>query len=223
MKKTAVYLMPGLAASPKIFEYIKLPEDLFEIYCLEWILPLSKESLNSYVQRICEQIKHQNPVLIGVSFGGILVQEMTKIIDVKKTIIISSVKSNQEFPQRIKIAKIIKIYRFLPYIWVENFENFGKYALGKTLKQRFSVYKKYLSVNKATYLSWAIKNLILWDRTIPDHKIIHIHGSNDQVFPVKNIQNFIEVKGGTHVMIIDKFKWFNENLPKIILGFPLDK
>jgi len=219
MPKTAVYLMPGLAASPKIFEYIKLPEEQFEMYFLEWILPFSKESLNSYAQRICEHIEHKNPVLIGVSFGGILVQEMATIIDVKKTIIISSVKSNQEFPQRIKIGKIIKIYKFLPYIWVENFENFSKYAFGKTLKQRFSLYKKYLSVNKATYLSWAIKNLILWDRNMADSKIIHIHGSNDQVFPVKNIQNFTEIKGGTHIMIIDKFKWFNENLPRIILNY----
>jgi hypothetical protein len=25
------------------------------------------------------------------------------------------------------------------------------------------------------------------------------------------------LKGGTHVMIVSKFKWFNENLPKLIL------
>jgi esterase/lipase len=34
----------------------------------------------------------ENPVLIGVSFGGILVQEMAKHIDARKVIIISSVK-----------------------------------------------------------------------------------------------------------------------------------
>jgi pimeloyl-ACP methyl ester carboxylesterase len=217
MEKISVYFMPGLAASPKIFEYIKLSEEQFEMYFLEWILPISKESLNSYAHRICEQIKHQNPVLIGVSFGGILVQEMATIIDVKKTIIISSVKSNQEFPQRIKIAKIIKIYKFLPYSWVENFENFEKYAIGKTLKQRFSLYKKYLSVNKATYLSWAVKNLILWERTELDENVIHIHGTNDRVFPIQNIKNCIKIQDGTHIMILDKSKWFNENLGNLIL------
>ena len=47
--------------------------------------------------------------------------------------------------------------------------------------------------------------------------IIHIHGDNDAVFPIKNIANCIAIKGGTHIMIISKYKWFNENLPRIIL------
>jgi thioesterase domain-containing protein len=36
------------------------------------------ESLDEYAKRIAEKIKLENPVLIGVSFGGILVQEMAK-------------------------------------------------------------------------------------------------------------------------------------------------
>lgn len=210
--------MPGLAASPTIFEYIKLNQDLFEVFYLEWILPLENEPLNSYAIRMSKNILHKNPVLIGVSFGGILVQEIAMVIEVKKTIIISSVKSNLEFPPRMKLAKTTKIYKFLPYNWVENFENFSKYAFGKTLKQRFRLYKKYLSVNKAEYLSWAIKNVILWERKEADAKVIHIHGEEDLVFPLQNIQNYIAVKGGTHIMILDKYKWFNEHLPQIILA-----
>ena len=36
MSKIPVYFMPGLAASPIIFENIKLPEEDFEMYFLEW-------------------------------------------------------------------------------------------------------------------------------------------------------------------------------------------
>lgn len=99
MSKIPVYLMPGLAASTAIFERIVLPENDFEIHLLEWEIPLGKESLADYAKRIAAKIKQPNPVLIGVSFGGILVQEMAKYIDVRKVIIISSVKSNLEFPQ----------------------------------------------------------------------------------------------------------------------------
>jgi pimeloyl-ACP methyl ester carboxylesterase len=217
MDKIPVYFMPGLAASPQIFEFIKLPEEKFEVFYLEWILPISDESLPSYAQRISEKIKHENPIIIGVSFGGVLVQEIAELIKVRKTIIISSVKSNLEFPQRMKLAKTTKMYNFLPYNWIENFENFSKYAFGKTLKQRFRLYKKYLSVNNAAYLSWAIKSIILWDRTIVDKDVIHIHGTEDQVFPIQNIKNCIEIKNGSHIMILDKYKWFNENLPRILL------
>ena len=97
MSKIPVYFMPGLAASPTIFENIKLSEEEFEIVLLEWFIPLDKESLEDYALRMTKNIKHDNPVLIGVSFGGILVQEMSKLIKVRKTIIISSVKSNKDF------------------------------------------------------------------------------------------------------------------------------
>ena len=83
-----VYLMPGMAASSKIFEYIELPKNQFKIHYLEWMLPSENESLSDYALRMTKNIKHNNCVLIGVSFGGVLVQEMSKYIDIKKLIII---------------------------------------------------------------------------------------------------------------------------------------
>ena len=92
MSKVPVYFMPGLAASSAIFENIKLPEDQFEMYFLEWFLPNEKESITNYASRMIKNIQHENPVLVGVSFGGVLVQEMAKQMKVRKVIIISSVK-----------------------------------------------------------------------------------------------------------------------------------
>ena len=43
-----------------------------------------------------------------------MVQEMSKIVKTKKTIIISSVKSNQELPIHMKLAKATKLYKALP-------------------------------------------------------------------------------------------------------------
>ena len=94
MTKIPVYFMPGLAASSLIFERIALPDDLYEINLLEWEIPIENESLADYAKRIAKKITHENPVLIGVSFGGIVVQEMATFIKVKKVIIISSVKTN---------------------------------------------------------------------------------------------------------------------------------
>ena len=103
--KIPVYFMPGLAASIAIFERIKLPESEFEMFFLEWEIPKEKETLQEYAKRMTQKIVHENPVLIGVSFGGILVQEMADFISVRKVIIISSVKSNLEFPKRMILAK----------------------------------------------------------------------------------------------------------------------
>jgi pimeloyl-ACP methyl ester carboxylesterase len=218
MSKIPVYFMPGLAASSLIFERISLPDEFFEIHLLEWEIPLEKESLDGYAQRIARKIKHKNPVLIGVSFGGILVQEMAKYVDAEKVIIISSVKSNLEFPRRMKIAKTTKAYKLIPMSLVLNLENLAKFSFGEKVNQRLKLYKKFLSVRDIRYLEWAVEKVILWDRSVVDEKVIHIHGDMDDVFPIKYIQNCIEVKGGTHVMILNKYKWLNENLPGIITG-----
>jgi pimeloyl-ACP methyl ester carboxylesterase len=218
MSRIPVYFMPGLAASSSIFERIALPVDGFEIILLEWELPLNNESLSEYAERISKKITHENPVLIGVSFGGILVQEMAQFLDVRKIIIISSVKSNLEFPTAFKVAKTTKAYKLFPTNLISNIENLALFSFGNKVKKRIDLYEKFLSVRDKKYLDWAIEKVILWDRTKILKNVIHIHGDADEVFPIKNIQKCIVVKGGTHIMILSKFKWFNVNLPKIILG-----
>jgi pimeloyl-ACP methyl ester carboxylesterase len=213
-----VYLMPGMAASPKIFEHIKLPENQFKIHLLEWIIPIDNESLSDYALRLSKHIKHINSILLGVSFGGVLVQEISKHIKVRKLIIVSSVKSMNELPKKMLLAKATKAYIFIPTQLASKIEIFEKYAIGENIIKRVELYKKYLSVNDSKYLSWAIKEMVCWEQkeVIPD--ITHIHGDKDPVFPIKYIKNCIVVKNGSHIAIINKYKWFNENLPKLLLG-----
>ena len=209
--------MPGLAASSSIFERIVLPEDIFEMFLLEWEIPLDNETLSQYAKRIADKITHPNPVLIGVSFGGILVQEMAQCITARKVIIISSVKSNLEFPKRMKVAKTTKAYKLIPTNLISNIESLSKFSFGEKINQRLKLYEKFLRVRDKRYLDWAVEQVILWGRAVADNNVIHIHGDEDDVFPIKNIQDCIIIKGGTHVMILTKYKWLNENLPKIIL------
>ena len=218
MSKIPVYFMPGLAASTLIFEKIDLPKDVFEVVFLEWEIPLVKESLVEYALRMTQKIKHPNPVLIGVSFGGILVQEMANLIEVRKLIIISSAKTNLEFPKRMKVAKATKAYKLIPMNLILNLENLARFSFGEKINQRLHLYEKFLSVRDIGYLEWAVEQVILWDRTNVDPRVIHIHGDADDVFPIKNIEDCIRIKGATHILILTKYKWLNDNLPKLILG-----
>ena len=209
--------MPGLAASSSIFERIELPKDTFEMHLLEWFLPNKNETLESYAKRMAEKVKHDNAVLIGVSFGGVLVQEMAQFLNLKKLIIVSSVKCNAELPRRLKLAKTTKAYKLLPTGLMQDVELLTKYAFGDVLKKKLKLYEQYLHRREKDYLDWAIEQMVCWDRAEVDAKVIHIQGDADEVFPVKNIKNFINIKGGTHLMILNRFRWFNQNLPKIIL------
>ncbi len=217
MSKIQVYFMPGLAASPTIFEMIDLPKEQFEINLLHWFIPTKNESLKSYAKKMSENVHHENAVLIGVSFGGVLVQEMKQFLKVKKVIIISSVKSNTELPRRMKIAKTTKAYKLLPTSLLQDIELLTKFAFGDVLKKKLKLYEKYLQMSNKIYLDWAIEQMICWSRISIDKDVVHIHGDADEVFPSKNIKQFILVKDGTHAMILSKYRWFNKHLPKIIL------
>ncbi len=217
-----VYLMPGLAANPTIFEHIKLDENQFKIHWLKWMMPEVNETLESYAKRMVAKIEYDDVVLLGVSFGGILVQEMSKHIKLRALFVVSSVKSMHELPKRMKVMKYTKAYKILPTQLVGSIDLLAKYSFGDNIAKRIELYKKYLSVRDPQYLDWAIAQVIEWDQDAPNQDAIYIQGDNDAVFPHSCVGNCIIIKGGTHIMIINKYKWFNENLPKLILPESVD-
>lgn len=212
-----VYMMPGLAANPQIFKYIKL-DSPFKVHLLSWFMPKKDESLSDYAKRMSANIKHPKPVLLGVSFGGMLMQEVSKHIDCQKVITISSVRTRNEFPIHMRITSKTKAYRFFPMQWVNNLEDFVAFVFGPSARKRMDLNKRYLSYRSPEYLHWALDAFFNWDQTEPLENVTHIHGTYDLVFPVLYLKDYIPVPKGTHVMIMLRATWFNENLPKIILG-----
>ena len=215
--KIPVYFLLGLAANQSIFKNIKLDTDIFDMYYLEWMIPYYNESIVDYALRFCKEIKHENAVLIGVSFGGIIAQEMSLVRRFKKIIIISSVKNRDELPMHLQLAGKTKAYKLVPTsLFAQNIDLLSKFVFNKTITKRLDLYKLYLSITDKRYLDWAIEQVVLWRQTAHDPNLIHIHGDLDTIFPINNIKDCIVVKGGTHVMILNKYKWLNQNLPDLI-------
>ncbi len=215
--KIHIYFMPGLAASSQIFEYIQLADELFEIHYLEWIAPESTdEKLTVYASKYVAQIDHKNPVLIGVSFGGILVQEISKLIQVEQLILISSIKCKAEMPKRLLFIKNSKAYKFFPAKRLSKIDDFSKYDFHPRLKKKSELYNKYLSIRDEKYLNWAIHNALHWNQNSPIENTIHIHGTKDEIFPIKHIKDCISIEGGTHAMIIIKAKKISTIIEQVL-------
>ncbi|MFS4492161.1 alpha/beta hydrolase [Maribacter sp. 2308TA10-17] len=215
--KIHVYFMPGMAANPSIFKHIQLPKDQFEQHLLSWFIPDKNMTLEAYALKMTKNIAHKNIVLVGVSFGGMLVQEMAKHITASKVIVVSSVKHESELPKRMLFAKYTKVHKLLPTGLVNNVELLAKYAFGETVNKRLELYEEYLSVKDKYYIDWSIDQIVNWKQSYCPDCLVHIHGEKDNVFPIGNIENCISVPNGTHTMIIHRAKWFNEHLPTIIL------
>lgn len=215
-KENHIYMMPGLAASSLVFENINLKNSKYQLHRLDWIQPKKNESINSYCKRLSKKIKHKEPILLGVSFGGIIVQELDKILNVKKLIIVSSVKTHHEYPVVFKIARDYQLNNALPFGMFDNFVKFSLKLNINKLYKRIDLAERYLTERDEGYLEWAVWSLLNWKQSEVREDIIHIHGDKDKVFPINNISNCIKIKGGKHEMIILRAKWFNENLVSLI-------
>ena len=212
-----IYCVPGMAANVSIFEFLKLPEH-YQIHTIPWEIPIQAETLEEYAKRLSSHVTEPNAILLGVSFGGIVIQEMSRFLDLRKLIIVSSVKSKSELPKRFEVLRFTGLNKIFPTSLVEKVDNWEKLLMVEPIKKVGRLYDKYLTVKDKYYLDWSIENIINWTQEKPMEKIIHIQGSNDAVFPIKNISNCIEVPNGTHAMIVNRARWFNENLPKLIEG-----
>lgn len=209
-----VYCMPGMAASSRIFQHLEWPEE-YEVHLLDWDEPRAKESFAAYASRIAQRITAPNPILIGVSLGGVLVQQIATLLPAYRgVVLISSIKSAEELPRWMRCCKRLRLQNLLPLEWLASFE------FWKRTKRYRKLYYKYIGLASAHYLAWCARELLNWQfPTLPPEKLIHIQGDKDIVFPIKNIKDCIRIHNGTHIMIISRFRWFREHFVTLIERF----
>lgn len=201
---THIYFVPGLAASKEIFRNISMDPRRYQVHVIDWIIPKRKESITEYAKRMAEKVEHTPAVLIGVSFGGVVAQEMSQFLDLQGLMIVSSVKTRFELPRRMRLAKKTKAYKLLPTAWVLSIKDLTRLAIGPKSKRRLQLYQEYLWVRDKAYLDWAIENMVCWAREEELPGLIHIHGDLDPVFPIRYVKSPYVIEGGTHIMILNK-------------------
>jgi len=200
-----VYFISGLGADERVFQFIDLTK--IEHYFIKWNEPKKDESLSEYCLKLTEQIDKTNGIiLIGVSFGGIIAQEISKIIPCKKIIIISSAKSKYEFSWQLKLASKLQIHKIVP-IWFLRFSNklTADYYFGTESKAESKLLHQIIKDTDPKFLVWAINQIINWKNQDYPENLIHIHGTSDKIFPIKYIKEAILLPRSGHFMIVNRF------------------
>ena len=107
-----IYIFSGLGADERVF--YKLDFSGFDVTFVNWIIPFDKETIEQYAARLLDQIPTKNPVLIGLSFGGIMAVEIAKQIATQKVILIASAKTRNEIPFYFHLAGILHLHKLVP-------------------------------------------------------------------------------------------------------------
>jgi hypothetical protein len=80
-------------------------------------------------------------------------------------------------------------------------ENFFLGAESKEDKQIANAFRK--EVNPE-YLQWAIHQIVSWKNVTIPQNYIHIHGTGDRLFPIRNVKADYVIRKGGHFMVYNK-------------------
>ncbi len=171
---------------------------------VKWIKPLPNEGLADYALRLSSQIREEEPLIVGLSFGGVLAIEIAKRKPVRKVVLISSAKTDREIPFYYKWLRFVPLHRMITLNTLHAANQLVYRLMRVTHKEDKKVFSRMLRVTDADLLKWSIDQLARWKNTsFPPHTC-HIHGTADLMLPYRFIKADHTVKGGQHLMLISR-------------------
>lgn len=202
MDKPILYLFSGLGADRRMFQRLDLSG--FEVVHIQWIPPLADEPIDAYAARLLDQIRTPRPVLVGLSFGGMMAVEVAKLVATEQVILISSAKTRREIPFYYRWAGRLGLHRLVPVRLLKS-ANFLTFQLfGAHTPADKQLLRQVLHDTDPVFLRWAIEKIVNWTNTDLPDKFRHLHGSSDRILPVRFIVGAQEIEGGSHLMILDR-------------------
>jgi pimeloyl-ACP methyl ester carboxylesterase len=210
-----VYFISGLAADSRVFQHIKLPQGYEPVY-IEWIKALKNESLSDYSKRLAASIDSSKPFgLIGLSMGGMVATEISKQHALAFTILLSSVPSYKNFPVRFKISYWLRLHKILPVQLFKSASIIKRFFTAETKADKL-ILEQVIKDSDPVFIRWALGAILEWkNETIPG-SYFHIHGSKDEILPMKNTTPTHIIPGGTHLMVLSKAGEVNKILAGIL-------
>jgi pimeloyl-ACP methyl ester carboxylesterase len=209
-----VYFISGLGADKRIFSMLDL--SFCEPVFIDWIIPGKNESLESYALRLRNQIPDPSPLIVGISFGGMLATEMAKADNAVRAIILSSNKTKKEFPGYFRAGLYLPLYKWSPVGLAKKFTLRSSGLLGGTTRDEKKLLHQIIRESDMGFVRWAISAILHWENMTIPANIIHVHGTADKLLPYRYVKADYRIEGGTHVMTLDKHQEISQLLEKLI-------
>ena len=196
-----IYFISGLGADRRVFRKLVFPEH-FELVYLDWISPVPNETLESYATRIATNIDTSAPFyLIGLSFGGMLATEIAKRLTPIQTFLISSIPVFKNLPWYYRMAGRASLQKMVTLSLIKTSNSVGLKFMGATTLEDRTLLKQLVKDSDARFIKWALTCILTWRNTERPTNLTHIHGTADNILPIKYTKPDAVIKGGGHFMV----------------------
>lgn len=197
------YFISGMAADERVFKYVRLPEG-YEIVHLTWITPQKDESLPSYALRMAERIDTSQPfVLVGLSFGGMLVTEIAKRFPPVKTILIASIPLSTHLPGYFRVVAALRLHKVVPIALVKTAARLKRFITNEKSEDKKLLWEIIRS-SDPTFIRWSMEAILKWKNEEMPQPVLHIHGTRDEILPARYTKPTHIIPKAGHLVVMTR-------------------
>ena len=144
---------------------------------------------------------------------GLIAVELSKILNPKQTIIISSVETKSELRLIYRFLGRIRILNSFPKALYNPPRKIAIWLFGTKKKELLS---SIFDDTNLEFAKWAVNQLLAWENETKIDNIVKISGSKDKLMPPKRNKNFHLIEDGAHLMIVDLAPLVSETINKYL-------
>lgn len=216
-----IYAIPGFGTTSLLFSNISIPGA--KLVVLNWPEAEATDSMATYARKFLPQIDVSKPFcLLGVSFGGMLCCELSRLINPQRTFLISSAKSRKELPWFIRLFSYLPVYYLISENGHRRLAYYGRWMIGfgKDYMPEFMAMVKSMG---HLYFRHCIHIIVNWNRHEEPEHVVHLHGSHDRLILYAGVKPTYTVVGGTHAMVVFRAAEINKILGEELASLLPDK
>lgn len=196
-----VYLLPGIGCDHRLFDRMDLTG--LDVVKMDWPEFKPGCSLASIARDLSIHVNADEPhILVGVSMGGMVAQELAVTTSPVKVVLISSWTGPGEWSMLARAGSVLQLYR-----GITHFTMWATWPAKRILGQRDRAADLLLwemaRAETATKIRIGTGAILRWKGSPWKGPIVRIHGDNDRVTPMRFPVDHV-VRGGAHIMVLTR-------------------
>lgn len=157
-------------------------------------------------------------VLVGLSFGGLVAQQIASLNGNAKVILVSSFLSKKNLPSFLRFGLDTGLYHFMPKKQFDFINQQIAYRLNSGEKSSHQMLIEMLEKSDMDLVKWSVHQIATWKPILnPKFERHSLQGTNDMVVMPWETHNKHVVQDGTHFMVHDQADEVTNLLASIIL------
>lgn len=209
-----IYCLSGLGADERIYAKLKIRGA--ELVHVPWPEYDEHDELPCYAQKVSALIKEDDPVIMGVSLGGMIGVEISKMRPVKKLILISSAKTRSEMPPDGNFFNWLMKSRIVPAFAYKMPSDMMMERFGAECDEDEYLLRAILKDSDGKFMKWAMRAVMLWRNEDCPAAVVHIHGRQDKMIPPDRVHAGYWIEDGGHMMVYNRAKEISHIIEKEI-------